>query len=683
MAGCSGAKRARRVLYGLAFAPAFALLCARGAAGQAAPAPADADDESDELGARAVAPPLPRTARQLDSNDARALPGAFGDPFRAVHALPGVTPIASGLPYVYVRGAPPASTLYYYDDVPLPSLFHLALGPAVIHPGMLGDIELYSGVPPARYGRHTGGVIAAQRRALGDARVPAFGELELRAIDVNGLLFTPLGAGGLTIAGRYGYPGPVISALSDGVSLDYWDYQLQLRQPLQAGTTAEVSWFGAYDRLETARSFESTFHRLELRLLRDAPSFQFGGALLLGYDATSNSNGQSSLEAQLEDVETQRAAPRVWLNVRGNDGLRLRVGADIVGVSGKLRAQAPPAGPQAEPVVVGPSDSTSFIDELYASVGARNTLGAYADLTLWPLPHVQTALGARADLWITGSDAQPALSPRTVVTWFPHDAFDVHAGISLSHQPAVFLLPLPGVADIALARGLQSAVQAEVGVAAAVGDAFRGELQLYAHRYADLLFPELALEKAASCDQTPWASVCVNPGTYPRATALAYGAEVMLRSSAHERLSGWITYTLGRATAESDAGFEFTPRFDLRHVGNLVLRYRVFGGFSVGGRAFARSGQVITQVAETGQRVARRLPGFYRLDARVVYAWTASFAELELSLEWLNLAFTREPLSFSCGLDVTIAYRPPPDETCRVRYAPPLVIPNLGLRAQF
>jgi hypothetical protein len=110
---------------------------------------------------------------------------------------------------------------------------------------------------------------------------------------------------------------------------------------------------------------------------------------------------------------------------------------------------------------------------------------------------------------------------------------------------------------------------------------------------------------------------------------------------------------------------------------------RIIAGLSVAARAFVRSGQVITEPADTGQRVARRLPGFYRLDARASWAWTTSFAELELSLEWANLTFTREPLGFACGLDVTTARRPPPDASCSVRYAPALVIPNAGLRAQF
>src|SRR5690606_32351384 len=107
--------------------------------------------------ARWVRPPP--GALRLELEETRDLPGAFGDPFRAIEALPGVTPILSGVPYFYVRGAPPSGTLYVYDDIPLPALFHLGLGPAVVHPRMVGPIRLYSGVPPARFGRLIGGVI--------------------------------------------------------------------------------------------------------------------------------------------------------------------------------------------------------------------------------------------------------------------------------------------------------------------------------------------------------------------------------------------------------------------------------------------------------------------------------------------------------------------------------------------
>jgi hypothetical protein len=224
-----------------------------------------------------------------------------------------------------------------------------------------------------------------------------------------------------------------------------------------------------------------------------------------------------------------------------------------------------------------------------------------------------------------------------------------------------------------------------VGVAIEPHAGLRGELQLFLHDYHALLFPELALERAAGCEGDFVASgaACSVSAAYPRASAWSYGAELLVSRPLSERVSGWISYTLSRSRAEDEAGEPFTPRFDLRHLANVVLRVRIISGLTVGARAFARSGQVVTEVADTGQRVARRLPGFYRLDARTSWAWTTSFAELELSLEWANLTFTREPLGFACGLDVTTAQRPPPDSTCSVRYAPALVIPNLGLRAKF
>jgi hypothetical protein len=61
----------------------------------------------------------------LSANDVREMPGAFGDPFRAIEALPGVTPVVSGLPFFYIRGAPPNDNAYYVDGIRVPLLFHV------------------------------------------------------------------------------------------------------------------------------------------------------------------------------------------------------------------------------------------------------------------------------------------------------------------------------------------------------------------------------------------------------------------------------------------------------------------------------------------------------------------------------------------------------------------------------
>src|SRR5580692_1632101 len=56
-------------------------------------------------------------AEPITRASARELPGAFGDPLRAVEAEPGVTPIVSGLPSFFVRGAPHASVGIYIDGI--------------------------------------------------------------------------------------------------------------------------------------------------------------------------------------------------------------------------------------------------------------------------------------------------------------------------------------------------------------------------------------------------------------------------------------------------------------------------------------------------------------------------------------------------------------------------------------
>src|SRR5450432_2969601 len=43
------------------------------------------------------------------------IPGTFGDPGRAIEALPGVATMASILPFYFIRGSTPANTGYFVD----------------------------------------------------------------------------------------------------------------------------------------------------------------------------------------------------------------------------------------------------------------------------------------------------------------------------------------------------------------------------------------------------------------------------------------------------------------------------------------------------------------------------------------------------------------------------------------
>ncbi len=124
--------------------------------------------------------------------EVRQIPGTFGDPFRAIEAMPGVTPIVSGLPFFFIRGAPPGNVGYFLDGIRVPLLFHVGIGPSVVHPGIVDRVDLYPGGYPARFGRFAGGIVAGETTEP----VPRWrGEYNLRLFDAGAMVEAPFADG--------------------------------------------------------------------------------------------------------------------------------------------------------------------------------------------------------------------------------------------------------------------------------------------------------------------------------------------------------------------------------------------------------------------------------------------------------------------------------------------------------
>ncbi|MCA9584063.1 MAG: Plug domain-containing protein, partial [Myxococcales bacterium] len=136
----------------------------------------------------------------MSREEVRQLPGAFGDPFRAIEVMPGVTPVFTGLPFFFVRGAPPGNVGYFLDGIRVPLLFHVGVGPSVIHPALIRRVDLYPGGYPARFGRFAGGIVSGET-AL--ARDEVHGEGNLRLFDAGAMVETPFadGRGHALVAG--------------------------------------------------------------------------------------------------------------------------------------------------------------------------------------------------------------------------------------------------------------------------------------------------------------------------------------------------------------------------------------------------------------------------------------------------------------------------------------------------
>lgn len=631
-----------------------------------------------EYGASGRARMLPANVHHLELKEMRELPGAFGDPFRVLDSLPGVVPALSGLPYVYVRGAPPSGTVYYYDGIQVPGMFHLALGPAVIHPTLIDEANFYPSVAPARYGRFTGGVMAG-----GPSTRPyperVKGELELRVIDLTGKIDIPVGGGSLTISGRYGYPGPIVSLFSPQSSLDYWDYQTRLSLPISARDKFELVWLGSYDQAGYTNSRNITsdyrleFHRAEARLIRQAGPYELGAALQFGFERSQINNSMR--------VSALRVGPRVYASFRASQRLQLRVGADLFGSTGSF-VRSPVIEDGLVQIRLPPFSS---------DVAARSVMGAYAELGWQLTDNFRADMGVRGDIWLTGSQPEAAVDPRLNLSYRLRDNVTWHGAVGLAHQPSVFLVPLPGITEVGIEYGLQSAVQSETGVSLDLPAQFKLESQVYLQRFENMILPELAIDQTAECYALPpdveQATARCNGG-YPRSSAWAYGLELFLRRALSEELSGWINYTLGWADAESAAGLKFRPTFDVRHVLNLVLQYKLGRGFSTGARVQYRSGKNASHIfiRETEIPYQQRLGGFFRADANISYGWQPSWGSLRVTLEWFNLTLSREESTIDCDRTDNITSGRDPLKTavpCPVNRAPALFFPNLGIRAEY
>src|SRR6185369_7142929 len=151
----------------------------------------------------------PSRTASLSRAEVRQIPGTFGDPFRAIEIMPGVTPIVSGLPFFFVRGAPPGDVGYFLDGVRVPLLFHVGAGPSVVHPALIQRVDLYPGGYPARFGRYSGGIVSGETAPPLDR---AHGEFNVRLFDAGALVETPFALpgdskerGSILVGGRYSY----------------------------------------------------------------------------------------------------------------------------------------------------------------------------------------------------------------------------------------------------------------------------------------------------------------------------------------------------------------------------------------------------------------------------------------------------------------------------------------------
>lgn len=628
----------------------------------------------------------------LRDDEIRRVAGTRGDPLRVINSLPGVGQLAGFLPYVVVRGAAPGNTGYYLDGSRVPILFHVAIGPSVIHPYFIDGVDFYPSGAPVRLGRYTSGIIEGRTRPGRRDRV--HGDVDVRLTDAGGLLEIPLdrrkkdrsckepsrkelkakglkgrqcergpARGSLTVAGRYSYTAGLLSLAQSQARIAYWDYQARFDHRLGPNLNYTAFAFGSYDDLGTKASVDEQtgaerpaqtflrfqFHRLDNRIrqrLRGGGSAVY--AVVLGVDQTGAGNPGSD-----EGVgnDEWRIAPRADFQVKAGKDAMIGFGFDQEVQIFRI--------PDLDPEMIT-EDIGFLFSERTVSVTA-----AYLEL-LMRRAGVEFRPGIRTDFYaqsgrspyLPGTDGVTyavGVDPRVLLREQVGPRLVLKQALGAYHQPPSFPIPIPGIESFGFERGLQRNIQGSAGYEL---DLFNARVRLQQEAYLGRLSNLQDYELAAASDDDPIDEL---EDVIDQVKGWAYGLETLIKLDPRLRTFGWVAYTLSRSTREFQVGGSAPSNWDQRHIINVVLGYKLSHKWYFSGRMHYHTGRPWTAPRD-GQgsvdalrfnRNNARIPPFFQLDLRVERVWRWPDWQLHAVLDVTNSTYSDEVFLCTAGGDTS------------------------------
>jgi TonB family protein len=632
--------------------------------------------------------------RTLEGDELTHIPGTFGDPLRALQALPGMArpSLISGA--LLVRGAQPQDSTVMFDGVPIPLLYHFGEGPSVINPSFIDRIDFFPGAYGVEYGRAIAGAVDVKTEPRAAARI--HGKADINLLDSSFFLEGPAWDpkyGSWAIAARRSYVDlfvPLILKLglrpgtaSIAAAPVYWDFQARYDVSLGKHHFALVA-FGSNDSLKVeeagatntppiAFDLQQGFYRVGLKWTwTPRPDWHFSvaptvgttlngsnNATTIGSNTISTDVSTSSLDWNLRASAIHDFTSRISAQL-GIDGIRSSSGTTI-------SATAP--------------DTTSAVTTLATTTTISNaliqSLGSYVEGIFKPWDPVKIVPGLRVEEYGLPRGPTTSVEPRVNVRWDITPKWAVKAGWGLFSQA-----PLPGDLDpnrgnpnLTLEKSNQTAAGFEWRILPPLLLDVQGFFNLRSSLVVDTTTYSITNGQAVPLRKD-------NSG-YGR----TYGLEVLLKHEITKRLFGWIAYTLSRSEQWDPNTHSYLPiSTDQTHILSAVASYHFTPEWEVGTRLQYTSGDPYTPVigaifnADTnayapiyGAPASRRLPYFFQLDLRAEHYWTFQEWSLSLYLDIQNVTDAPNPQ--------VLLYDYRFQQTASINGLP--ILPYIGLTAGF
>lgn len=602
----------------------------------------------------------------LKRRDLRDVPGVLGDPYRAIELQPGVTPTASGVPFFYIRGAPPGNIGYYYDGIRVPLLFHAGAGPSIIPAPLVSRVNMHMGPYPADIGRLAGAAIDAEPAPL---PTEWRGEGILRFIDVGGVVQGPVSdKATVLVGGHYAAGAPLISALVKNVDFGYADYQARFTQRIGDNGKFTALAFGAWDKLAVTTEDENKrdtllnadFVRLDLRYDHQ---FDSGGnmqaGLTLGLD--------HSRDVGVESATNYKIGGRVrFAKPLGHGKALIRGGIDAMVDRYDMVHREPCAVD--DPSCADKPLALTQLDEAFRALFPSRwdfVAGAWADALVVLNEQSTITPGIRVDHYRSMDNEATAIDPKIVGKFGVGDRVSIIPAFGIASQLPGFA-PLPALQIAGITGGLQRSLQSSFGVQVKLlpipievgGSVFR--------QVTFNLTDPVGVGRGTSLGPERFLT---------RSTGDAYGLELNARGALRKDMFFMASYTLSRSTRTGASGIPIPAAVDRTHVVHLALLYEFNKHWRGGMRHVLYSG-FPAEEAGTDRPPSpnpERTRPFYRFDVRVSRRWNVGKTGfIGLVFDILNATLSKEVFDVTCKEGI-----------CQPRSLGPITVPGIAIEGGF
>lgn len=576
-------------------------------------------------------------ATSFSRAEVQNLPGAFGDPLRAIEVMPGVTPIATGLPLFFIRGAPPGNVGFFIDGIRVPLLYHAFLGPSVLNPAFIDAVNLSAGPMPAAFGRYAGAAVEVE---LAEPEREFRAEGTLRLIDVGGFVQAPIdkGRGYVQAGGRYSYTALLASLFTPNTRVDYWDYQGLVGYALTPQDEVSLLAMGAYDYVGTDGEVvgATEFHRLDLRWNHDFSNrTEMRLAGTWGRDRTRTDSGYLSDHLLGSRLNVEHRAERHVV----------RAGADLWFDKYKM---------DVDPAIAEP--------EIYLELFPSRTDisgGIWADVVLFRDSKIQIIPGIRTDIFHSLDQTRVSVDPRITAKYRLTDRVVAIHSLGVAHQSPNFVPNVPGAQVAGLNNGLQQSLQAATKYEARLPWQLTASVAGFINGTKQLTDP-IGLDQSFSIDE--------QSGTQ-RSLGRAFGIEFYLKRALTKRLGGVLSYTFSQALRSYDS-ITTQPGYNRPHVFNGALTYDFGYNIRASAKLAVSSGVPGRRTTLDGfvYDESRSAP-FVRLDAKIEKRWVVSeHLRWGTHLEILNATYSPNVTTRECNVD-----------GCENGGTAPITFPSIGV----